>query len=82
MDTLLSVYQTIESLGIHRGGWLFVAILLLIPALVSGNMFIVYVSKVLNREILLQVAWKPLAANLATVIATALVIATAAYMYL
>ena len=82
MDTLTSIFNAIESLGIHRGGWIFVAALAVIPALVGGNMLIFYLDKVLKREVSLRAAWRPLLANFLVALISASVIGTAIYVYL
>lgn len=58
------ILSTIESLGIHRGGWIVVSALLIIPALVSVRTIQFLISEVLQRRLDWRKAVKPLLGNL------------------
>ena len=64
MDILTQIYQKIESFGLHRYGWLFAAAVLLIPAIVSGNMVQHYLTLLLRRQEPWRRLIKPLIGNL------------------
>ena len=44
MNLLNDIYITVNGWETHRYGWIFIAALLIIPALVSSNMFIHYLT--------------------------------------
>ena len=82
METLGKIYTDIEALGIHRYGWLLIAALLVIPAIVSGNMAQFHLDALVRRKAPAASLIKPLVGNLLAAVACAVVIATAIYLYL
>ncbi len=81
METLEHFYASIEAWGLHRYGWLFAAAVLVVPALVAGNMVQFYLTKLARREASPAALVKPLAGNLLIMIVCATVIAIALYLH-
>ena len=81
MDTLISIQQNMQSLGIHRHGWLVVAAILVIPAIVSGNMVLHYLTLLIRRRKACQQLIKPILGNLVTALLSAAVITMAMIQY-
>ncbi len=66
----------------HRYGWLFAAAVLIVPALVAGNMTQFYLTKLARREAPPATLIKPLAGNFLVMIVCATIIAIALYLHL
>ena len=81
MEILTQAYTYIEGWGIHRYGWLFVAAVALIPALVSGNMLQFYLTKLFRQKAPVAVLLKPVLGNLLILVICTTVIATAMYLH-
>ena len=81
MDVLAAIYETVESWGLHRGGWLFISALALLPAIVGGNMVQFYLTRWMRRELSFKQVLRPLIGNFAVMLAGAAIIAATIYMY-
>ena len=82
LEILNRLYANIEALGIHRHGWLFIAAVLVIPAIVSGNMVQFNLTALIRRKADTTSLIRPLIVNLLVLAACVAVIATATYLHL
>lgn len=78
---MMEILNTIEDLGIHRGGWIVVSVLLLVPAIVSVNMIQFYLTKVFQRKLSWSAAAKPLLGNLLIAFVSIAVMGTTLILY-
>lgn len=69
MESLYDGIQAWTSMGLHHYGWLFVSLLLVIPAIVCGNMLIFYFEKFFDAHVNRKEIVKPLILNLLGVLA-------------
>ncbi len=82
LETLAQIYTSIEAWGLHRYGWLFIAAVLVIPAVVAGNMVQFYLTALVRRKAPAASLIKPLVGNFLVLMICSTVIAVAFYLYL
>ena len=78
---LIEFIREIPNLPIYRYGLVLFAVLLIVPAIVSGNMVQHLATKIVRREISISDGFKALAGNLLVFITSVGVICYAIYVY-
>ena len=78
---LLDFIREIPNLAIYRYGLVLFAVLLIVPAIVSGNMVQHLATKIINKETTLNAGFKSLAGNFLVFIISVGIICYAIYSY-
>lgn len=73
MDWIYDTIETWGNLGLHRYGWLFVSLVLIIPAIVCGNMCVYYCTAITRAKTLNKKTFLTLTLNLTGLIICILV---------
>ncbi len=82
MDWVYAACHSIESLGIHRHGLLFISAILVIPTIVCGNMTLFYLQKITSGERGYRQIVSPLLINLSATLICAVIFAWTLSEYL
>jgi hypothetical protein len=81
MDTAKNFFETLYNSPHYTYGWIILAVLAILPAIVSGNLIQHDLSKYLSGKISLKKILKPMLYNMVIFIACICIMAYAFYVY-
>lgn len=81
MDTIKTFLDALYSSPHYAFGWIVLALLAILPAIVSGNLVQHYLTQLSKGEITIAVVYKQLLLNLVVLVICVYIMAYAFYLY-